>query len=145
MPCLFRFCAISNAFIKRNVEGTPSSVSPSQPDSGVGLGPSKSNLTRQNVPVKQFLQDKAEQFSSKVGVPSPNVVKEVKSESNGTEVHDQANKQTTNKDNVPSVPANKKKVQNSKSSSSTEGSLANFWSRASTKSKATCPSETSNG
>ncbi|PON98491.1 DNA polymerase subunit Cdc [Trema orientale] len=140
-----RFCAISNSFIKRNVEGTPLSVSAPQLQSGVGLGQSKSNLTHQNAAVQQSLQDKKEQFSSKLSVPSPNVVKEVKSESNGTGVNGQVNKPPTNKEKVPSVPANKKKVLNNKSSSGTEGSLANFWSRASAKSKATCPSETSNG
>lgn len=41
--------------------------------------------------------------------------------------------------------ANKKKVENGKSSSGTEGSLANFWSRASAKSKASGASETSAG
>ncbi|XP_062096468.1 uncharacterized protein LOC133802211 isoform X2 [Humulus lupulus] len=140
-----RFCAISNDFIKRNVEGTPSIVLTPQPQSGGGPGPSKSQLAHQNVAVQQSVQEKGEQHGSNIGIPSPTVVKEVKKETNGTGVHDQANKPTTIKDKAPSVPANKKNVQNSKCSSGTEGSLANFWSRASTKSKPKCPSETSNG
>lgn len=136
-----RFCAISNSFIKRNVEGTPSSVSATQIQSGVGLGPSRSSFASQNVAAPQSLQHKGGQSSSKVGFPSPNLVKDVKSETTG--VQDQANKAPTNKDKVPSMPANKKKVENGKSSSGTEGSLANFWSRASTKSKASGASETS--
>lgn len=135
-----RFCAISNSFIKRNVEGTPSSVSAPQIQSGVGLGPSRSSFASQNVAAPQSLQHKGGQFSSKVGFPSPNLVKDVKSETTG--VQDQA-KALTNKENVPSMPANKKKVENGKSSSGTEGSLANFWSRASAKSKANGASETS--
>lgn len=138
----FRFCAISNSFIKRNVEGTPSSVSAPQIQSGVGLGPSRSSFASQNVAAPQSLQPKGGQSSSKVGFPSPNLVKDVKSETTG--VQDQA-KAPTNKEKAPSMPANKKKVENGKSSSGTEGSLANFWSRASVKSKASGASETSAG
>ncbi|KAF4363844.1 hypothetical protein F8388_000509 [Cannabis sativa] len=140
-----RFCAISSDFIKRNVDGTPSIVSTPKPQSGGGLNPSKSDLARQNGAARQSVQEKTEQRGSKVGIPSPNVVKEVKSETTGTGVHDLANKPTISKDKDPHVPANKKKAQNSKSSSGTDGSLANFWSRASAKSKPSCPSETTNG
>ncbi|KAL5564914.1 hypothetical protein UlMin_028078 [Ulmus minor] len=136
-----RFCGISNSFVKRNVEGTSTSVSAPQLQSGVGSGPSKSNLSRQNDMVPQSIENKGQQSFSKAGQPSPDMVKDVKSENNGARVHDQDNKPSTDKEKVPSVAANKKKVQNSKSSSGTEGSLANFWSRASAKSKASFPSE----
>lgn len=139
----FRFCAISNSFIKRNVEGTPSSVSAAQFQSGVGVGLSKSGLTSQKIAAPQSLQQKGEKYSSKVGFPSPNLVKDVKSENTG--LKDPVNQAPTNKEKVPSMAANKKKVQNGKGSSGTEGSLANFWSRASAKSKASCPAETSSG
>ncbi|EXC05378.1 DNA polymerase delta subunit 3 [Morus notabilis] len=138
-----RFCAISNSFIKRNVEGTPSSVSAAQFQSGVGVGLSKSGLTSQKIAAPQSLQQKGEKYSSKVGFPSPNLVKDVKSENTG--LQDPVNQAPTNKEKVPSMAANKKKVQNGKGSSGTEGSLANFWSRASAKTKASCPAETSSG
>ncbi|XP_015866301.2 uncharacterized protein LOC107403900 [Ziziphus jujuba] len=137
-----RFCGISNSFVKRNVEGTPLDISSSHLKSEVNLG-LKSNLAHQSITVPQSLQNKGQQSSSKADLLSPSVAKDVKSESNGSEVHAQASKPPGDKKNT-SLPAEEKKVQNGKGSSSTGGSLATFWSRASAKSKPSCPAENSN-
>ncbi|KAJ0101027.1 hypothetical protein Patl1_04900 [Pistacia atlantica] len=89
-------------------------------------------VKRISVPPPQ--QNKIQQSSPKVGPLSPNVVKDVKAESNSTGVHDQA-KPSAAKEKLNPLPASKKKSQNDKSSSGTGGSLANFWGRASTKAK----------
>lgn len=139
---VLRFCGISNSFVKRNVEGTPLDISSSHLKSEVNLG-LKSNLAHQSITVPQSLQNKGQQSSSKADLLSPSVAKDVKSESNGSEVHAQASKPPGDKKNT-SLPAEEKKVQNGKGSSSTGGSLATFWSRASAKSKPSCPAENSN-
>lgn len=137
-----RFCGIFNSFIKRNVEGTSSDVSSLHHRSGVGLGPT-TNLAHQSITVPQSLQNKGQQSSSKAGLLSPSTEKDVKSESNGSGVHAQASKPPAAK-KVPPMPVKEKKVQKDKGSSSTGGSLANLWGRASAKSKPSCPAENSN-
>ncbi|XP_021814891.1 DNA polymerase delta subunit 3 [Prunus avium] len=139
-----RFCGISNSFVKRNVEGAPLSIEAPQLKTKAVVGPSESSLAHQNIAFPKHVQNKGQQSSPKVGLQAPNVVKDVKSESNGTGAFDQANKPPAVKDKVPPVPANKKKVQNDKSSSASGGSLANLWGRASVKPKSNTLSENNN-
>ncbi|KAK9268517.1 hypothetical protein L1049_000270 [Liquidambar formosana] len=140
-----RFCGISNSFVKRNAEGTPVGIVAPQPKSSGVSAPSKSNSPHQTIAVPQPQQRKVLQSSPKVGLQSPSVATDVKSESNGTQVDDQASKPPADKEKVPPLPANKKKGQDDKGSTGTGGSLANLWGRASAKSKPSCaPAETNN-
>ncbi|TQE03140.1 hypothetical protein C1H46_011311 [Malus baccata] len=132
-----RFGGISNSFVKRNVDGVPLSTESPQLKSKAVIGRSEINLQATNV--VRDVQNKGQQSSPKVGLQATNVVKDVKTESNGTRVFDQANKPPAAKEKVPPVPMNKTKLQNEKSSSASGGSLANFWGRASVKSKSDAP------
>ncbi|XWS16864.1 hypothetical protein CRYUN_Cryun33cG0017500 [Craigia yunnanensis] len=129
-----RFCGISTSFIKRNVDGTPARVAAAQPNS-VGIsGPSKHNSATSNAALPSQ-QNKVLQSSSKVAQQLPRMVKDVKSDSNGRGVQDLASKPSADKEKIPSLPSNKKKDNNDKSSTGSGGSLANLWGRASTKPK----------
>ncbi|KAM3696942.1 hypothetical protein ACB098_06G076400 [Castanea mollissima] len=139
-----RFCGISNSFVKRNMEGTPVSIVNPMPKTAGGQGQSKSNSMNQNNVVPQPQQNKVQESSPKVVLQTPNVVQDVKSETNGTGLHSQSTKPPSDKEKVPPMTAGKKKVQNVKSSSGTGGSLANIWSRASAKSKPVVPVENNN-
>lgn len=139
-----RFCGISNSFVKRNMEGTPVSIANPMPKTAGGQGQSKSNTMHQNNVVPQTQQNKVQESSPKVVLQTPNVVQDVKSETDGTGVHSQSTKPPSDKEKVPPMTAGKKKVQNGKSSSGTGGSLANIWGRASAKSKPVVPVENNN-
>ncbi|KAM5586307.1 hypothetical protein ABKV19_005288 [Rosa sericea] len=139
-----RFCGILNSFVLRNVEGTPLSTAGPQLKTKLAAEPSKINLAHQDSVILKQQQNKGEQSSPKVGLPAPNVVKDVKSESNGIGVTHQPNKHPADKEKVAPLPANKKKVQSDKSSSASGGSLANLWGRASVKSKSNSTAENSN-
>ncbi|XP_022717322.1 uncharacterized protein LOC111275940 isoform X2 [Durio zibethinus] len=129
-----RFCGISTSFIKRNVDGTPARVAAAQPNS-VGIsGPSKHNSAQSNAALLSQ-QNKAQQSSLKVAQQPSSVVKDVKSDSIGRGVHDLVRKPSAEKEKIPSLPSNKMKGQNDKSSTGGGGSLANLWGRASTKPK----------
>lgn len=121
-----RFCGVSNSFVQRNVDDPPVVPAAPQTKSAVGLATAES--------------------ISKIGLKSHNVVKDVKIESNGagnTGIQDNVSK-PADKEKVFPLPAGKKKVQADKSSAS-GGSLANFWGRASAKSKpSSVPAENSN-
>lgn len=123
-----RFCGILNSFVKYNVDGPAATKSAEIPV------PLNSNSVCQNITAQPSKQTKVQQ-SPKVGPPSPNLVNSVKSERNGTGVHDLATKQTVDEEKVSLLPANKKKGQSHKTSSGNGGSLANLWGRASAKSK----------
>ncbi|CAK7351891.1 unnamed protein product [Dovyalis caffra] len=127
-----RFCGILNSFVRHNVDGTTASNAAPQPKSVEIPVPLKSNSVCQNVPPSQ--QTKVQQ-SPKVGPQSPNLVKDVKSESNGAGVHDLAAKETADGEKFSLLAANKKIGQSDKTSSGNGGSLANLWGRASAKSK----------
>ena len=129
-----RFCAILNSFVTLNVEGAPLSTAGSLPKTKLSAEPSKVNLAHQGSVIPKQQQNKVEQSSPRVGLQAPNVVKDVKSESNGIGVTHQPNKPPADKEKVV-LPANKKKVQSDKSSSASGGSLANLWGCASVKSK----------
>jgi DNA polymerase delta subunit 3 len=116
-----RFCGILNSFVKYNVDGPAATKSVEIP-------------VIQVCETITFKQTKVQQ-SPKVGPPSPNLVNSVKSERNGTGVHDLATKQTVDEEKVSLLPANKKKGQSDKTSSGNGGSLATLWGRASAKSK----------
>lgn len=109
--------------------------------SAVGIGPTKSNVLQ---PPKNIARDTI----PKVDLKSQDVVKDVKSESNGsgnTGVHDHINKPTEDKDKVLPLPTGKKKAQADKSGSVTGASLASFWGRASAKPKpCSLPAENNN-
>lgn len=135
-----RFCGISNTFVKRNVDGTPSTVANPLPKTVGGLGQAKSSSV-QNTIVPQSQQYKAQQSSERVGLQSPNVVKDVENEGTGTGVRGQSTNPPAEKEKYPPLPAGKNKAQNGKSASDTGGSLANFWGRASAKAKPSVPSE----
>lgn len=119
-----RFCGILNSFVKYNFDGPAATKSMEIPVIQVC----------QTITAPPSKQTKVQQ-SPKVGPPSPNLVNSVKSERNGTGVHDLATKQTVDEEKVSLLPANKKKGQSDKTSSGNGGSLANLWGRASAKSK----------
>ncbi|KAJ1376927.1 DNA-polymerase subunit Cdc27 [Sesbania bispinosa] len=127
-----RFCGISNSSVRRNVDGLPVVSASPQAKSVVGMGPTKSNVVHQ--PPKYIVHDSI----AKVDLKSQNVVKDVKSESNGTAktvVHDNINKPTADKEKALPLPTGKKKVQADKNGPVTGGSLASLWGRASAKPK----------
>ncbi|KAI5411589.1 uncharacterized protein LOC127086166 [Lathyrus oleraceus] len=137
-----RFCGISNSFVRRNVEGQPAVSATPQIKPLAGLGPTKSNIVHQ--PPENTTHSSVANVDHKL----QNVVKDVKTENNGTGntgVHDNINKPTAEKEKSLPVPTGKKKGQADKSSSSTGGSLASFWGRPSTKPKpCSVPAENSN-
>lgn len=124
------------------MEGPSSDVSSQHLKGGVVQGP-KSNVARQRIAVPQSLQNKGQQSSSKAGLLSPNAAKDVKSESNGSGVHAQASKPSADK-KIPPRLVKEKNVQNDRGSSSSGGSLAKLWGRASAKSKPSYPTVTGN-
>ncbi|KAJ7948773.1 DNA polymerase delta subunit like [Quillaja saponaria] len=142
-----RFCGVSNSFVRRSLDGAPGVLAPSHAKSDTGIGPTKTNFLHQNTSLPQPQQNKILQSSTKGSLQSSYVVKDVKTESNGTgnaRAHDQTSKTAADKSAVLHFPAGKKKAQNDKSVSSTGGSLANLWDRASTKPKpSSAPAETS--
>lgn len=129
----FRFCGISASFVKRNVDGTPARVAAAQPISAGISGPSKQNSSQTNAALPSQ-QNKVLQSSSKVAKHTPIMVKDVKSDGVG-EVHDLSVKPSTDKKKTTSLPSNKNKDQNGKSSTGNGGSLATLWGRARTKPK----------
>lgn len=134
----FRFCAISNSFVKRNIEGAPVNNVASLPKTTGLLGPSKSIAAHQAVAVQQPPERKVQQPGPKFSLQSPSAVVDVKIESDGNRIHDQASKPPADKEKAPPLPANKKKGQNDKQSSGSEGSLAKMWGHTSLKSKPGC-------
>ncbi|KAK1582431.1 hypothetical protein Q3G72_014871 [Acer saccharum] len=131
-----RFCSIINSFVKHNVDGTLVSNAAVQPKIAGIPEHSKVNNAHQNKTVLPPHQNKVQQSSPKVGLLSPNGIKDVKVKSNGTGVHDQATKPSADKEKIHPLPAaSKLKGQNDKSSSVSGGSLANLWGRASAKPK----------
>lgn len=124
------------------MEGTSSDVSSQHLKSGVVQGP-KSNVAHQSIPVPQSLQNKGQQSSSKAGLLSPTAAKDVESESNGSGVHAQGSKPSVDK-KIPPRLVKEKNVQNDKGSSSSGGSLAKLWGRASAKPKPSYPAVNGN-
>ncbi|KAG5254852.1 nucleolar and coiled-body phosphoprotein [Salix suchowensis] len=129
-----RFCGIRNSFVKHNVDGPAASIAAPQPKSAEIPVPLKSNSGCQNISALPSKQTKVQQ-SPNVGPESPNLESSVKSERNGTGVHDLATKQTVDEEKVLLLPAGKKKGQGNRISSGNGGSLSNLWGRASAKSK----------
>lgn len=129
-----RFCGIRNSFVKHNVDGPAASIAAPQPKSAEIPVPLNSNSGCQNISAPPSKQTKVQQ-SPNVGPESPNLVSSVKSERNGTGVHDLATKQTVDEEKVLLLPAGKKKGQGNRISSGNGGSLSNLWGRASAKSK----------
>lgn len=102
-------------------------------------GPPKHNSAQGN-PTLPFQQNKVLPSSSKVAQQPPGDVKDDKSDSIGR-VHGPVSKPSADKEKIPSLPSNKIKGQNDKSSTGNGGSLANLWGRASTKPKPSCVPE----
>lgn len=117
------------------MDGIPVSNANQLPKTIGGPGQCKSGIAYENTVAPRSEQNKVQQSSKKVGLQSPSVVKDVKSESKSTGVHGQDTKLPADKEKVPPLPAGKKNVQNGKNPSGAGGSLANFWGRASAKSK----------
>lgn len=114
------------------MEGTPVSISNQLPKTAGSPGHLSS--VYQNTKVPQSQQTKVQQPSQK----------DVKSEYNGTGIHGHNAKPPADKEKVLPVPLGKKSVQNGKNPSGAEGSLANFWGRASAKSKDCVPAGNNN-
>lgn len=136
-----RFCGISNAVVKRNAEGAPlSSAAPPAKTAGLrGLDPGCANPP---CSLQQPQEKKLQQSSPKGPLDSSNATAastEAKRSCSRDPQNEAAEKTKT------SVATTKKKGQSDKSSAGTEGSLSNFWGRASTKSKSsTCLLEQKN-
>ncbi|KAG8502409.1 hypothetical protein CXB51_000445 [Gossypium anomalum] len=134
-----RFCGISASFVKRNVDGTTATVAAAKPNSAGISGPSKQNSSQTNAALPSQ-QNKVLQSSSKVAQHTPIMVKDVKSDGIG-EVHNLAVKPSTDKKKTTSLPSNKNKDQNGKSSTGNGGSLATLWGRACTADAQICARE----
>ncbi|KAJ8435101.1 hypothetical protein Cgig2_033209 [Carnegiea gigantea] len=136
-----RFCGISNAFVKRNAEVAPlSSAAPPAKRAGLrGLDPGCANPP---CSLQQPQEKKLQQSSPKGPLDSSNATAastEAKWSCSRDSQNEAAEKSKT------SVATTKKTGQSDKSSAVTEGSLSNFWGRASTKSKSsTCLLEQKN-
>ncbi|XP_004489010.1 uncharacterized protein [Cicer arietinum] len=137
-----RFCGISNSSVQRNVDGQTAVSTTPQIKTVAGLAPTKSNIIPQ--PPKNTVHNSI----AKVDLKPQNMVKDVKSESNGTGntgVHVNINKPTAEKEKPLPLPTGKKKIQADKSGSATGNSLASFWARPSAKPKpCSVPAENSN-
>ncbi|KAJ9562794.1 hypothetical protein OSB04_007954 [Centaurea solstitialis] len=121
-----RFCGVSNSYVKRNGEGPPAS-SAAPPLKRVEIcAPSRTSDTS----LRQ--ERKVEQSNPN---PKPDEGKDIKSGSHQAQALKQDGKPVVHKEQVPQLPANKKKTGNDKSSSGTAGSLASMWGRASSKPK----------
>ncbi|KAM7495379.1 hypothetical protein LguiB_029988 [Lonicera macranthoides] len=133
-----RFCGVSSSFVKRNTDGTPVSTSTPQAKTEGVPGPSSRNSAQETATIPKPQQRKIQQSSPNVGGQSSSVAKDVKSGA-----QEQDGKSTADKENVPQLPANKKKGQDDKSSTRSGGSLASMWGRASAKPKPSfVPAET---
>ncbi|XP_065861916.1 uncharacterized protein [Euphorbia lathyris] len=138
-----RFCGISNSFVQRKIDGTPVSNATSQPKNVGTPGPSSSKSANENIKKDQKIKDEK---SGPVVLQPTNLLKDVKPESHGTGVDNEASKTPADREKGSLMPVNGKKDQKNKSSMGNGGgSLANLWGRASTKSKLTSsPAEKSN-
>ncbi|XP_014521531.1 uncharacterized protein LOC106778130 [Vigna radiata var. radiata] len=137
----YRFCGISNFFVTRKVDGSTVVSAAPQSKSAVGEGPRKSNTVQKSP--KTIAHDSID----KVDAKPQNVIKEVKSESNGignTVALDNINKPIAEKEKALPLPTGKKKVPADKSGSVARGSLASFWGGASAKPKPCTPSVENN-
>ncbi|KAG9448190.1 hypothetical protein H6P81_014318 [Aristolochia fimbriata] len=126
-----RFCGVYNAFVSRSILGK--SLSSSQPKSGnLGTTPKSTALPQvSSVPLPR--EERAIEASSKDLRPASAKSEEGKLGKNTSEDNVQPGKSGTAKEGKSDL-ANNKKNQNEKGSSS-GGSLANLWSRASAKPK----------
>lgn len=124
--------------MKCNANGTPVSTSAPQAKTAGVPGPSSRNSAQETATIPKAQQIKIQQSSPNVGGQSSSVAKDIKSGA-----QEQDGKPTADKENVPQLPANKKKGQGDKSSTGSGGSLASMWGRASAKPKPSfVPAET---
>ncbi|WVY99525.1 hypothetical protein V8G54_025595 [Vigna mungo] len=140
MESINGFCGISNSFVTRKVDGSTVVSAAPQSKSAVGEGPTKSNTVQKSP--KSIAHDSID----KVDAKPQNVIKEVKSESNGignTVALDNI-KPIAEKEKALPLPTGKKKVPADKSGSVARGSLASFWGGASAKPKPCTPSVENN-
>ncbi|ERM97647.1 uncharacterized protein LOC18425624 isoform X2 [Amborella trichopoda] len=124
-----RFSAVSNSFVKRNTSGAPLRVGHPEPKKGSDVAvPSRNNgivLKRQMDPQAQ--KEKAPQTSTEEGLQEKAAVIVIKNQG-AQQIHNQGGRPQ-----VDTIHVGKKKTTNDKSSSA--GSLASLWDRASAKSK----------
>ncbi|KAE9590578.1 putative DNA polymerase subunit Cdc27 [Lupinus albus] len=136
-----RFCGISSSFVSRNVNGQTVVSAAPHTKTAVSMDSTKDNIVYQ--PPKNLAHDSIPKV-----LKLQNVMKDVKSESNGTGsagVHDHINKPTEDKEKVLPLATGKRKAQADKSSSVAGGSLASLWGRASAKPKpCSSPAENNN-
>ncbi|KAL8129816.1 hypothetical protein V2J09_018971 [Rumex salicifolius] len=126
-----RFCGILNSYVERNSSGTTNEAP--QPK-GVSVAVSSANQVSS---FPQLQQRKPQQSSSKLDVPKPATA--IKSECDNTSSQGGPGKLSSDTGKC-GLPASKNKAQTSKSSAGS-GGLANFWDRASAKSKSSVSAE----
>ena len=129
----FRFCGVSNSFVKRNAEGAAgANTAPQAKDAGV-LGQAVGSSAKQTGSILQPQKEKSEQAISKSAFQSSSVT----ASSTKTDRSIPCDVQTKESDKDNSSLPIKKKGQSDKSSAGTGSSLANLWGRASSKPKST--------
>ncbi|XP_024008316.1 uncharacterized protein LOC18008070 isoform X2 [Eutrema salsugineum] len=117
-----RFCGISNAFVKRNIEGATANVTALRTESVRTTVQSKSGLNCQEGTVPS---NQGKRFQQTI----PTVDHQAKSESITAPAQNQSVKSSNDKEKSLPVPANKKKGQGEKSVTGNGGSLKNMWGR----------------
>ncbi|XP_073124503.1 uncharacterized protein [Henckelia pumila] len=129
-----RFSGVSNSFVKRNAGKTPLASASVQSNAAKISGLSVSTSSHGTTEIPRPQQKKVQHSSPNVGLPSPNIVKNVKNESDVKLDLGQDPQLAANEEKVPQLFPKKKKDPNDKTSSGTGGSLASMWGRASAKS-----------
>ncbi|XP_068643158.1 uncharacterized protein [Aristolochia californica] len=140
-----RFCGVFNAFVKRSIDGKSVACNLPQPKISNLRTTSNSNAFPQVSSVPQPREGRALEASPKDLLSASAKAEEEKLEKNTSKYTVLPCKSHTEKEKSQVDLSNKKKNLNEKGLSS-GGSLANMWSRASAKSKSSCPSmEITNG
>ncbi|KAL1205709.1 hypothetical protein V5N11_001410 [Cardamine amara subsp. amara] len=115
-----RFCAFSNSFVKRIVEGTTENGMARRTESVGTTVQSKSSFQKGTV-----LSNQGKRFQNS----SLNAGHQANSETNATPAQNQSAKSSSDKEKSFPVPANKKNGQGEKSVTGTGGLLKNMWGR----------------
>ncbi|XP_073029163.1 uncharacterized protein [Primulina eburnea] len=129
-----RFSGVSNSFVKRNAGKTPLASASMQSKAAKISGLSVSFSSHGTAEIPRPQQKKVQHSSPNVGMTSPSIVKNVKSESDVKLDPVQDPQFVASEEKVPLLLPKKKKDPNDKNSSGTGGSLASMWGRASAKS-----------
>lgn len=139
-PSLFRYCGVSNSFVKRTIDGKSVGAIPHPMNLMGAAMQSKPNTVSKTSLVQPLKQEHAGK-SAKIDVkPSTLETSNDKSNNPAPENFDRTSKPDLGKEATCAVQATRKKGQCEKTSSASSGSLANLWGRASTKLKPSAPS-----